>query len=75
MNELIEKALREQLCKDVDAAAYYTIKRRNRQELANLENEVKELIAAHNLSVSEAKGFLEYMKFILDANSYLPKTK
>ena len=75
MSELIEKALREQMCKDVDGATYYTIKHRNRQELANLEKEVKELIAEHNLSASEAKGFLEYMKFIVDANSYLPKKK
>ena len=75
MSELIEKALREQMCKDVDGATYYTIKHRNRQELANLEKEVKELIAEHNLSASEARGFLEYMKFIVDANSYLPKKK
>ena len=75
MDELIEKSLREQLCKDVDGATYYTLKHRNRQTLANLEKEVKELIAERNLSVSEAKGFLEYMKFIVDANSYLPKTK
>lgn len=75
MDELLEKALREQMCKDVDGATYYTIKHRNRQDLANLEKEVKELIAEHALSVSEAKGFLEYMKFIVDANSYLPKTK
>lgn len=75
VDELLEKALREQMCKDVDGATYYTLKHRNRQELANLEKEVKGLIAKHDLSASEARGFLEYMKFIVDVNSYLPKTK
>ena len=75
MEEIIEKALCKQICKDVNGAKYYILKHRNRQGLADLEIKVKELISEHNLSVSEARGFLEYMKFIVDANSYLAKRK
>ena len=72
MNELIEKAIREQLCKDVDGTNFYVNRLRNGQDTSNLIKEVKEIIRKHDLSTSEAKGFLEYMKIIIDSSSYIP---
>ena len=72
MNELIEKAIREQLCKDVDGTNFYVHRYRSGQDTSNLTKEVKEIIRKYDLSTSEAKGFLEYMKIIIDCSSHLP---
>lgn len=72
MSELIEKAIRDQMCKDVDGANFYVNRLRGGQDTSNLIKEVKEIIRKHDLSASEAKGFLEYMKIVIDSSSHLP---
>lgn len=75
MNELLEKALIESLCKSVDGTKFYIHRHRNGQDVDMLAKDVKKLIAEHNMSVSEAKGFLEYMKLVIDSKAYLPQEK
>lgn len=40
------------------------------QDICDLTSSVKEAIEKSDLSVSEAKGFLEYMKIVIDCCSY-----
>lgn len=75
MQEWIEKAVREKMLQDVDGTAFYIYRHRNGQETDELVSDVKKLIEKHNLSVSEAKGFLEYMKLVIDSVAYLPQEK
>lgn len=69
MEELLEKAIREKMLQDIDGTAFYIHQHRNGKKIDELAHSVKNLIAEHNLSVSEAKGFLEYSfvshKFLL----------
>jgi hypothetical protein len=41
----------------------------------NLEKAVKELIAENDLTVTQAKGFLRYMRILIEECSCLPKEK
>lgn len=75
MQEWIEKAIREKMLQDIDGTAFYIHRHRNRQKTDELAHRVKNLIAENNLSVSEAKGFLEYMKIVIDSCSYTPVQK
>lgn len=75
MQEWIEKAIKEKMLQDVDGTAFYIHRHRNGQKIDELTHGVKNLIAEHNLSVSEAKGFLEYMKLVIDLTAYLPREK
>lgn len=72
---MVEKALSNYMFQDVCRADFYTHMKGNRQDIDELIREVKEIIAKHNLSTSQSKGFLEYMKFIIDGSSYLPRKK
>lgn len=75
MQEWLEKAIRENMLQDVDGTAFYIHRHRNGQKTDELAHSVKNLIAEQGLSVSEAKGFLEYMKFVIDSTAYLPQEK
>ena len=68
MNEQA-KALKETMCKDIDGANFLFKYHRNGQEIDKLTKDVLNLIAEHS------KGFLEYMKIIVDNRSYLPQRK
>lgn len=72
MNELLEKAIKEKMLQDIDGTAFYIFQHRNGQDTGKLVSDVKSLIAEHNLSVSEAKGFLEYMKLVINSVAHLP---
>lgn len=72
MNGLLETAIREHMCKDVDGANFYVNRYRNGQDTTNLIKDVKQIIHKYDLSASEAKGFLEYMKLVIDDCSYIP---
>lgn len=74
MNEQA-KALKETMCKDIDGANFFFKYYRNGQEIDKLTKDVLNLIAEHSMTVSEIKGFLEYMKIIVDNRSYLPQWK
>lgn len=75
MEEWIEKAIREKMLQDIDGTAFYIHRHRNRQKIDKLSCNIKNLIAENGLSVSEAKGFLEYMKLVIDSRTYLPQEK
>lgn len=55
--------------------AYAEYQRCNSQKASDLEKEVKNLLAEYNLTATVAKGFLEYMKLVIDGCSYIPKEK
>lgn len=42
-------------------------------DISELTDKVKQLISEYNLSATAAKGFLEYMKLVIDGCSYIPK--
>lgn len=72
MSDLVKVTLQEYMSKDVCRADFYCHMAGNRRDTDELVSEVKEVIAKHHLSASQTKGFLEYMKFIVDGSSYLP---
>lgn len=73
--DLIEKAIREEMAKDVDGTRFFVRWNRGGQDTTDLIKEVKESISKCGLSASEAKGFLEYMKLVIDSAAYLPQKK
>lgn len=75
MQEWLEKVIKEKMLQDIDGTAFYIHQHRNGQDTAELVLDVRKLIAEHNLSVSEAKGFLDYMKLVIDSVAYLPQEK
>ena len=58
-----------------EGETYLFIRQRDGQKMRNLEEAVKELITENELTATQAKGFLEYMKIIVDGCSCLPKEK
>lgn len=71
MSDFIENAVRNELTKTVDGTVFYEKRHKNGQAICDLTSSVKEVIEKSDLSVSEAKGFLEYMKIVIDCSSYL----
>ena len=70
MADFIRTAIQNEMTKTIEGSCFYVKLYRNGQDMSNLISDTKALIAQHNLSVSEAKGFLDYMKIILDNSSY-----
>ena len=60
---------------DYDSKIYQLYRRKNGQKASDLVEKVKNEIAEYGLSATEAKGFLEYMKIVIDAQSHLPIQK
>ncbi len=69
-----EKIISERLS-DYDSKMFLMHRNRNGADSSALIDEVRAVIAKHNLSVTVARGFLEYMKVVIDNCSYLPKEK
>lgn len=67
--------LNQKLGNDIDGANFMTFMRGNGQECAEMAREVRKILAEHNLSVSQIKGFLEYMKINVGSYSYLHSPK
>lgn len=63
--------LNEKFGNDIDGANFMKFMRENGQECAKMASDVKKILAEHNLSVSQIKGFLEYMKINVESYSYL----
>jgi hypothetical protein len=63
---LVEKATLEYMSEDVQRAEFYEYLCKNGQAATGLVAEVKKIISEHNLSVSQAKGFLDYMKLVIE---------
>lgn len=51
---------------------YLEFRRRNGQKADELYKKVKDEIAECHLSVTETKGFLEFMKLVVEETSYIP---
>lgn len=67
--------LNKKLGNDIDGANFMAFMRGNGQECAEIASDVKKILAKHNLSVSQIKGFLEYMKINVESYSYLHSPK
>lgn len=75
MADFVREAIQNEMAKTVDGSCFYVKLYRNGQDMGNLISDTKSLIAQHNLSVSEAKGFLDYMKLVIDGCSCIPQEK
>lgn len=75
MRDFIENAIKEELTKTTEGCMFYVKRLHNYKDIGELTGSVKELIAQYGLSASEAQGFLEYMKLVIDGCSYIPKEK
>ena len=71
MRDFIENAIKEELTKTTEGCMFYVKRLHNYKDIGELTGSVKELITQYGLSASEAQGFLDYMKIILDNSSYL----
>ena len=67
----VEKYLSENLSSH-EGQKYLEFRRRNGQKADELYKKVKAEIAECHLSVTEAKGFLEFMKLVIEELSYIP---
>jgi hypothetical protein len=65
----------DELEKTYEGKHYSYYRQCNGQQASELEKNVKMLIAENNLTATVSKGFLEYMKLVIDGCSYLPKEK
>ena len=72
---MIEDSYISERLSDYDSKIFLLYHRRNGQKASNLVEKVKNEIADCGLSASEAKGFLEYMKSVIDAQSHHPIQK
>ncbi len=72
---MIEDSYISERLSDYDSKIFLLYHRRNGQKASNLVEKVKNEIADCGLSASEARGFLEYMKIVIDAQSHLPIQK
>lgn len=75
MDDFIKDALKNEMLKTTDGTIFFATLCQNRRAIDRLANSTKELIAQYGLSASEAKGFLDYMKIVIDASSYLSPKK
>lgn len=75
MDDFIKDALKNEMLKTTDGTIFFATLCQNRRAIDCLANSAKELIAQYGLSASEAKGFLDYMKIVIDASSYLSPKK
>lgn len=72
---MIEDSYISERLSDYDSKVFLLYRHRNGQKASDLVEKVKNEIAECGLSASEAKGFLEYMKIVIDAQSHLPIRK
>lgn len=70
---MVDKIVAKHLSSSYEGEMYLHLRQRNGQKMFELEKSVREIISNNNLTVTQAKGFLEYMKFVIDGCSYLPK--
>lgn len=63
----------EQLSKTYEGKMYLQYKIRHSQTAEKMERDVKEIIAQNGLTATYAKGFLNYMKMVIDGCSVLQK--
>lgn len=74
MQEELEEYLSQKLSSR-EGQRYLEFRRRNGQKADDLYKKVKDEIAECHLSVTEAKGFLDFMKLVVEEASYIPIKK
>lgn len=74
MSDYTNKIINERLS-DYEGQMFLIHNHSNRQDINDLTREVTDIIAKHELSATVTKGFLEYMKLVIDDSSYLPQKK
>lgn len=75
MAEVTRKAIQNEMTKTIEGSCFYERLHCNGQDISKLIADTKALIAQHNLSVLEAKGFLDYMKLVIEDCSCIPQEK
>lgn len=65
----------DELKKTYEGKVYIKYWQRNSQKISELEKNIKMMVSENNLTATVAKGFLEYMKLVIDGCSCLPKEK
>lgn len=75
MAEVTREAIRNEMTKTAEGICFYERLHCNGQDTSELIADTKALIAQHNLSVLEAKGFLDYMKLVIESCSCIPQEK
>lgn len=61
--EIIEKEL-----SSYEGRNFLLYQSRNGQVVAEMAHRTREMFAENNLSIAEAKGFLDYMKLVIEFN-------
>lgn len=74
MQEELEEYLSQKLSSR-EGQRYLEFRRKNGQKADDLYKKVKDEIAECHLSVTEAKGFLDFMKLVVEEASYIPIKK
>lgn len=75
MAEVTRKAIQNEMTKTIEGSCFYERLHCNGQDISKLIADTKALIAQHNLSVLEAKGFLDYMELVIEGCSCIPQEK
>lgn len=74
MQEELEEYLSQKLSSR-EGQRYLKFRRKNGQKADDLYKKVRDEIAECHLSVTEAKGFLDFMKLVVEESSYIPIKK
>lgn len=75
MESELEAKIYTEMHRDMNGISFYTHMKRNGQDTRQLVSDVEKLIIAHGLSASEAKGFCDYMKIVIELTSRLHHEK
>lgn len=65
----LNDAINETLSKSIDGQRYLCHLRMHSREIYQLADEVRKLVSQSGMSVSEARGFFDFMKIIIDKHS------
>lgn len=68
--EAMEQKTNERTCGS-DELAFRLYMQRNGQVSREMIVSIKDIISKNHLSAREARGFMEYMKLVIDSSSYI----
>lgn len=71
LEQLSVKGLKE----TYDGMSFLEYQRKNGQKMSDLQKELMDIMKDGDLTVPVAKGFLDYIKIVIESRSTLPKTK
>lgn len=73
MDDRKYEAIELYMTEDVPRTSFWVRMAKSGQDTDKLISDVQDLMREHNLSALESNGFLDYMKLVVNANSYIPK--